>query len=161
MRAFIKSSIIVLLAFTVSACAGAAKEEKILLSPIIIPKQKIEYPIPKLSLIPVIIDAPRDLDKITVKADRAECINVTNDTKDEKLKARCLEHPIDFSKSNLYRGYDRANWDNQRINTARTDEYIKALLSIINQMNSSIRKDNEEAQKKLEEIRSSNTATPK
>lgn len=144
---------IALLTLGVAACSNTPKE-KIVPTVVIVPSQKIEYPKPTLSLLPIKIDAPRDSTVWVTKPNAAaECAGVTENTNDVALKARCLEHPIVYSGSNLYRGYDRNNWDNVRINEARKDAHIKALTAIIDQINATIRTDNAEAKKKLEELR--------
>lgn len=144
---------IALAALFLTACANTPKE-KIVPAIVVVPSQKIEYPKPALSLLPVKIDAPRDINVWVVKSDaNAECAGVTETNSNAALKLRCLEHPIDYSKSNLYRGYDRATWDNVRINEARKDAHIKALTAIIDQINATIKTDNEEAKNKLQELK--------
>lgn len=144
---------IALMTLGLSAC-GSQPKEKIVPTVVVVPSQKIEYPKPTLSLLPVKLDAPRDTNILVVKPNaNAECAGVTQNTTNAALKARCLEHPIVLDNSNLYRGYDRANWDNVRINEARKDAHIKALTAIIDQINATIRTDNAEAKKKLEELR--------
>lgn len=88
----------------------------------IVPAQDAEITVPQLILLPVNLDAPRDKNG-----------NVTLD-------------------SNLYRGFDRASFDNMRVNSARVDQYIKTLLTLIDQRNVLTRKHNEDAKKKLKEI---------
>lgn len=149
---------IALLMLGVAACSSAPKE-KIVPTVVVVPSQKIEYPKPTLSLLPVKIDAPRDMSVWVIKPGaNAECSGVTGDHPNAALKARCLEHPIVYEGENLYRGYDRNNWDNVRINDARKDAHIKALTAIIDQINETIRTDNAEAKKKLQELRNVNTS---
>jgi len=88
----------------------------------IVPVQDAEITVPKLVLLPVNLDAPRDANG-----------NVTLD-------------------SNLYRGFDRASFDNFRVNAARIDQYIRTLLTLIDQRNALTRKHNEDAKAKLKEI---------
>ncbi len=144
-----KKLLIIGFAILLSACAQKTKTET-LLSPIIVPTQKAEITVPKLTLLPTKVEAPRDI--------KNKVLN-TNDPTCTETKPGCMIAPIDLEGSNLYRGYDKKNWDNVRINNARIDEYIRTLLLLIDQQNATIRKDNAEAKAQMEKIKASNTPT--
>jgi hypothetical protein len=146
--------VLAVLMISLSACHGDSPRE--ILTPVIVPKQRAEYVVPKLTLLPVNIDAPRDMTKLVLKPDaNAECSALNANTDDAALRKRCLHNPIKYDGSNLYRGYTRDDWDNFRINETRKDEYIKTLLRVVNDINSRIANDNEEAKKALQEIQNS------
>lgn len=102
--------------------AGCAGHDKVAPVVYIVPTQDPEITVPQLILLPVNLDAPRD--------------------QDGKVTLN----------SNLYRGFDRASYDNFRVNTARVDQYIRTLLILIEQRNALTRKHSEDAKAKLKEI---------
>lgn len=87
--------------------------------------------IPTLSLLPTQHDIPRDTSlPLVVNREKSECISGTVKQNDA-FWIRCGLYPIQDS-SNLFRGYDRQNWNNLIINQVRIDEHIKILVSLIN-----------------------------
>lgn len=77
-------------------------------------------------LIPVTWDAPRSTTPVI--ADKPEC-------KITPVPLSCISYPIDYANSNLYRGMDKSNYLNYRVNQVRIDGYVRTLNMLIDDYN--------------------------
>ena len=107
-----------------------------------------------LVLLPVNLDAPRNMKTKVANPDYADCMTTPPESMDVATANRCLLNPIDYAQSNLYRGFDRASFKNYQINQVRVDARIKTLESLISSHNEKVLVDNER-------IRQENAAQPK
>lgn len=87
-----------------------------------------------VELIPVQHDFPRDTSKpLMVNPEISYCVEEGR-KRDELFWTRCGIHPVD-PDSNLYRGYDRDNWNNLVVNMSRLESQIRIYQKIINDIN--------------------------
>lgn len=88
---------------------------------------------PEVRLLPFKTDFPRKRDETTIK-NISSCINVPEEQQDDRFWERCGENPID-TKSNIFIGFDQANWNNlqSNLNTLRENNFV--LRGIITQAN--------------------------
>lgn len=101
--------------------------------------QSFQYPelpdleVPKLDLLPVHHELPRDMTADLVVRNTTKCRGVAEADRRGAFWEDCGIHPP-LPDSNLYRGYDRDNWTNFWINDARIQAHIAVLRGMLEQV---------------------------
>lgn len=88
---------------------------------------------PNVRLLPFQVDFPRRMDELVVK-NVTNCVNVSEEARDDRFWARCGENPVDTS-SNIFIGFDQTNWNNVNSNFEILKENNAILRNLLSQGN--------------------------